>query len=83
MFDFSIPIFRYFSLSQTSPGFSGSKEFQNSYSSFSHFALVLQLDKEGKSTGPDQVFPCKNEWTSGFFELWFLHLCITSSLKTP
>ena len=25
----------------------GSKEFQNSYSSPCHFALVLQLDKEG------------------------------------
>ena len=34
----------------------GSKEFQNSYSSTCHFALVIQLDKEGKSTCPDQFF---------------------------
>ena len=47
----------------------GSKEFQNSYSSAFHFALVLQLDKEGKSTCPDQVFPSKNQWMSGFFGL--------------
>ena len=39
----------------------GSKEFQNSYSSACHFALVLQLDKEGKSTCPDQVFCSKDK----------------------
>ena len=47
----------------------GSKEFENSYSSSCHFALVLQLDKEGLSTCPDQVFPSKDERTSGFFGL--------------
>ena len=50
-------------------GIAGSKEFQNSNSSACHFALVLQLDKEGKSTCPDQVFPSKDKLTSGFFEL--------------
>ena len=48
----------------------GSKEFQNSYLSACHFALVLQLDKEGKSTCPDQVFPFKDEWI-----LWTLVSC--------
>ena len=39
----------------------GSKKFQNSYASTCHFALVLQLDKEGSSTCPDQIFPSKDE----------------------
>ena len=46
------------------------KKFQNSNSS-SHFALVLQLDKEEQSTCPDQCFPSKDERTSGFFGPWY------------
>ena len=47
---------------------SGSKEFQNSFLSCCHFALVLQLDKEGCSTCPAQMFTSKDEQTSRFFE---------------
>ena len=45
----------------------GSKKIQNSYLSSCHFALVLQLDKEGYSTCTDQYFPSKDEQTSRFF----------------
>ena len=51
-------------------GKAGSKEFQNFYSSACHFALVLQLEKEELSTCPDQVFPSKDDRTSGFFGLY-------------
>ena len=45
------------------------QKFQNSYLSSCHFALIIQLFKEGKSTCPDQLFPSKDERTSGFFGL--------------
>ena len=46
---------------------SGSKKFQSSYLSSCHFALILQLDKEGLASCPRQNFYSKGERTSGFF----------------